>query len=61
MVISNQDVDMYLTSLAQQTPWVVFCFDKKLEKIYRKQLSGFAQRVRERRAITENAATLSSS
>jgi len=50
---SEQDIDMYLSALAQQTPWVSFGYDKKLEKLYKKQLTSFVQSVAQRRAEME--------
>ncbi|HKW35918.1 MAG TPA: DUF6709 family protein [Candidatus Acidoferrum sp.] len=47
---SEQNVDLYLKSLAEQTPWVVFGYDPKLEKLYKKEREAFAQTVSERRA-----------
>jgi len=39
---SEQLVDSYLTGWAQQTPWVIFGYDRKLDKLYKKQLQSFA-------------------
>ena len=47
---SEKNVDFYLKSLAEQTPWVVFGHDRKLEKLYKKERQAFAQTVSERRA-----------
>lgn len=41
----EQHVDSYLVSLAQQTPWVTFGFDKKIERLYRKQRPAFIEAV----------------
>jgi uncharacterized protein DUF6709 len=46
---SEQLVNSYLSSLAEQTPWVVFGYDQKLEKLYKKQRQLFAQTVTERK------------
>ena len=37
---SEKNVDFYLKSLAEQTPWVVFGYDRKLEKLYKKERQG---------------------
>lgn len=47
---SEKNVDLYLKSLAEQTPWIVFGCDRTLEKLYKKQREAFAQGVSERRA-----------
>jgi hypothetical protein len=50
-------VDSYLTSLAEQTPWVIFGYDRKLEKLYNKQRAAFIQTVAERKAAMLGAGT----
>jgi hypothetical protein len=55
--ISEQYVDGYISSLAEQTPWVIFGHDRNLEKLYSKQRQAFAQAVAERKAAMEAART----
>jgi hypothetical protein len=50
---SEQNVDGYLSSLAKQTPWVIFGYDRKLEKLYKKQRPVFMQAVSERKISME--------
>jgi len=45
----EQNVDAYLVSMAQQTPWVVFGYDRKIEKLYKKPRSAFVGAVLERK------------
>ena len=52
---SEQMVDGYLASLGQKTPWVIFGYDRKLEKLYKKELQSFAQTVSDRRATMQVA------
>jgi hypothetical protein len=52
---SEQMVDGYLASLGQQTPWVIFGYDRKLEKLYKKELQSFTQTVSGRRATMQGA------
>jgi hypothetical protein len=52
---SEKYVDGYLASLAEQTPWVIFGYDRKLEKLYKKQLQSFVQTVSDRRAAIQTA------
>jgi len=52
---SEQMVDGYLASLGQQTPWVIFGYDRKLDKLYKKELQSFAQTVSGRRATMQSA------
>jgi hypothetical protein len=44
-----------LGSWAEQTPWVIFGYDGKLEKLYKKQLQSFTQTVSDRRATMQAA------
>ncbi len=46
---SEQTVDSYLASLQGQTPWVIFGYDRKLEKLYKKQRPAFVEAVTERK------------
>jgi hypothetical protein len=57
--ISNpeQYVNNFLSSLMEQTPWVLFGYDSKLEKLYKKQPQSFGQVVAERKATMEAART----
>jgi len=41
---SEQLVNSYLASLAEQTPWVIFGYDGKLEKLYKKHYSPLSKR-----------------
>jgi hypothetical protein len=50
---SEQLIDSYLASLVEQTPWVIFGYDRKLEKLYKKQLQSFAQTVSDRRSTMQ--------
>jgi hypothetical protein len=52
---SEQLVNSYLGSWAEQTPWVIFGYDGKLEKLYKKQLQSFTQTVSDRRATMQAA------
>jgi hypothetical protein len=52
---SEQLVDSYLAGLAEQTPWLIFGYDRKLEKLYKKQLQSFAQTVSDRKATMQAA------
>jgi hypothetical protein len=54
---SEQHVDNYLSSLAQQTPWVIFGYDGKIEKLFKKELKAFVQAVSERKTATQVART----
>jgi hypothetical protein len=54
---SERDVNAYLSSLADQTPWVIFGFDKELAKLYKKHLQTFAQTVSDRKASIQAAKT----
>jgi hypothetical protein len=54
---SEQYVNKYLSSLAEQTPWVIFGYDPKVEKLYKKQRQSFRQTVAERKAAMETART----
>jgi hypothetical protein len=54
---SEKYVDSYLKSLAEQTPWVIFGYDRKLEKLYKKQREIFAQTVSGRKAAIGTANT----
>jgi hypothetical protein len=51
--ISNAEpqLDAYLASLAEQTPWVKFGYDRKLEKLYKKQRPAFVEAVSERKSL----------
>jgi len=40
---AETNIDAYLNSLADQTPWVIFGYNKKLDKIYKKERSAFAE------------------
>lgn len=54
---SEQNVDLYLRSLADQTPWIIFGYDRKTEKLYKKQRESFIQSVSDRkRAMQGNKA-----
>jgi hypothetical protein len=50
---SEQLLDSYLASWVEQTPWVIFGYDRKLEKLYKKQLQSFAQTVSDRRSTMQ--------
>jgi hypothetical protein len=50
---SEQIVNSYLTSLAEQTPWVIFRYGSKIEKLYKKQREAFARSVLERKVAME--------
>jgi hypothetical protein len=52
---SEQQVDSYLSSLARQTPWIIFGYDSKLAKHYSKQRQVFAQAVTERKTAMNTA------
>jgi len=52
---SEQLRNSYLVSLSEQTPWVIFGYHGKLEKLYKKQLQSFAQTVSDRRATMQAA------
>ena len=52
---SEQLVNSYLASLAEQTPWVIFGYNGKLEKLYKKELQSFVQTVSDRRATMQDA------
>jgi hypothetical protein len=47
---SEQDVKRYLARLAEETPWIIFGFDQKLDELYNKQLQSFVQAVSDRKA-----------
>jgi hypothetical protein len=47
---SKEDVNSYLVRLAEETPWVIFGFDQKLDELYNKQLQSFVQAVSDRKA-----------
>lgn len=49
----EEHVDSYLVSLAQQTPWVTFGFDKKIERLYRKQRPAFIEAVAGRKTAMQ--------
>lgn len=49
---SEQDVSSYLVRLGEETPWVIFGFDQKLQELYDKQLQSFAQAVSDRKTST---------
>lgn len=53
----EQNVDGFLASLAQQTPWVIIGYDRKLTKLYKKERQSFAQIVSDRRTAVESAKT----
>ncbi len=52
---SEQSVNSYLSSLAEQTPWVIFGYDGKLEKLYKKRREAFVASVSERKAAMQAA------
>jgi hypothetical protein len=52
---SEPDVKSYLARLGQETPWVIFGFDQKLDELYNKQLQSFVQAVSDRKATTPAA------
>jgi hypothetical protein len=52
---SEKDVNLYLTSLGEQTPWVIFGYDKQVEKLYKKQLQAFVRTVSDRKAAIQAA------
>jgi hypothetical protein len=54
---SEQNVNNYLSSLAEQTPWVVFGYDRKLEKLYKKERHAFSETVSERKTGIETRKT----
>jgi hypothetical protein len=54
---SEQYVNNFLSSLMEQTPWVLFGYDSKLEKLDKKQPQSFGQVVAERKATMEAART----
>lgn len=49
---SEKDVNSYLTRLSEETPWVIFGFDQKLDELYNKQLQSFVQAVSDRKTST---------
>jgi hypothetical protein len=51
---SETDVNNYLASLAEQTPWIIFGYDSKIEKLYKKQRRAFVETVSERKAAVES-------
>ena len=50
---SEQNVDSHLMGWAEQMPWVVFGYDSKREKLYRKQRAGFVGVVSERKTAVQ--------
>lgn len=52
---SEQDVSSYLVRLGEETPWVIFGFDQKLQELYDKQLQSFVQAVSDRKTSTPAA------
>jgi hypothetical protein len=43
-------VNGFLSGFAEQTPWIIFGYDKKIEKLYRKERQNFVRVVAERKA-----------
>ena len=54
---SEQHVNSYLSSLAEQMPWVVFGHDQQLENLYNMKRQAFAQTVIERKTAMNTART----
>jgi hypothetical protein len=52
---SEQNVNGYISSLAEQTPWVFFGYNKEREKLYKKHLQAFAQTVSDRKASIQGS------
>jgi hypothetical protein len=50
---SEQNIDIYLSSLVQQTPWVIFGFDRKIDKLYQKERPSFVEAVSGRKSSME--------
>jgi hypothetical protein len=48
-------VDSYLASFANQTPWVIFGYDPKVEKFYKKELQAFVRKVSDRKVSAKVA------
>jgi hypothetical protein len=52
ILAAQASVEGCMNGLMQQTPWVIFGYDKKVEGLYNKERSGFLQTVDQRRAST---------
>jgi hypothetical protein len=46
---TEEHVNSYLSTFAQQTPWIIFGYDTKVEKLYKKQRETFYETVSERK------------
>jgi hypothetical protein len=50
-------IAVILGSCTKETPWVIFGYDKKLAKLYKKQRQSFAQTVNDRRTAMQAVKT----
>jgi hypothetical protein len=54
---SEQNVDLYFRSLADQTPWIVFGHEPEVERLYKKERESFVQSVSERKRAIQTQKT----